>query len=250
MNPNVFAATMGGGLLQPHQAARAKHVIHLCMAGGASHLETFDYKPVLAENNGKPMPESFTKGKPIAQLQGKALKVLGPQHPFKKHGQGGVEISSILPHIASVADDICVVMGGYQGPAHGFRMKGSGDITASAQQWREERNPQRVGSGVFVSGHIFMANAGPNTLQCIDPQTGEVKWQQRATGAHWGSVVMANGQLMATDQNGTTVVFAADPEEYREISVNRLNDPGNSTPAIVDEAVYIRTFAHLYRIGK
>ena len=90
-NPQMFAATMGGGMALPHQAARAKHVIHLCMAGGASHLETFDYKPVLEEYSGQAMPESFTKGKPIAQLQGKALKVLSPQHPFTKHGQSGME---------------------------------------------------------------------------------------------------------------------------------------------------------------
>src|SRR5688500_8650402 len=59
------------GLVQPlHFAPKAKRVIHLCMAGGPSHLETLDYKPTLAELNGEPMPESFTKGQPIAQLQG------------------------------------------------------------------------------------------------------------------------------------------------------------------------------------
>jgi uncharacterized protein (DUF1501 family) len=110
LNPDLMhGAQVNGGFMLPHRAARAKHVIHLCMAGGASHLETFDYKPVLAEYNGKDMPESYTKGKPIAQLQGRKLKVLGPQHEFKKHGKGGVEVSAILPHIASVADDICVI---------------------------------------------------------------------------------------------------------------------------------------------
>src|SRR5260370_814214 len=65
------------GVVHPlHHAAKAKRVIWLCMAGGPSHLETFDYKPKLAEMNGKPMPESFTKGQPIAQLQGQALKCL------------------------------------------------------------------------------------------------------------------------------------------------------------------------------
>ena len=57
--------------------ARAKRVIFLCMAGGPSHLETFDYKPKLDQLHGQPMPESFTKGQPIAQLQGKELKVQG-----------------------------------------------------------------------------------------------------------------------------------------------------------------------------
>ena len=61
----------------PHHDARIKRVIFLTMAGGPSHLETFDYKPKLDELNGQPMPESFTKGQPIAQLQGQKLKVQG-----------------------------------------------------------------------------------------------------------------------------------------------------------------------------
>ena len=78
------------------------------MAGGPSHLETLDYKPKLAELSGKPMPESFTKGQPIAQLQGQQLKCLAPQHAFKKFGQSGQEIA-LFPLIGSVADDICVI---------------------------------------------------------------------------------------------------------------------------------------------
>src|SRR5579864_2633659 len=62
------------GAVHPlHFAPKAKRVIWLYMAGGPSHLETFDHKPQLAEMNGKPMPESFTKGQPIAQLQGQKL---------------------------------------------------------------------------------------------------------------------------------------------------------------------------------
>src|SRR4051794_12118687 len=65
------------GVASPrHVAPRAKRVIHLCMAGGPSHLETFDHKPKLGEMTGQPMPESFTKGQPIAQLQNQALKCL------------------------------------------------------------------------------------------------------------------------------------------------------------------------------
>src|SRR5262245_58125033 len=76
------------GVIRPlHVAPKAKRIIFLTMAGGPSHLETFDYKPKLAEMSGQPMPESFTKGQPIAQLQGKELKCLAPQHPFKKYGE-------------------------------------------------------------------------------------------------------------------------------------------------------------------
>src|SRR5690242_14362913 len=57
--------------------AKAKRVIWLTMAGGPSHLETFDPKPKLAEMHGKPMPESLTKGQQLAQLQGQALTCYG-----------------------------------------------------------------------------------------------------------------------------------------------------------------------------
>jgi hypothetical protein len=98
------------GVVRPlHFPAKAKRVIWLYMAGGPSHLETFDYRPKLAEMSGKPMPESFTKGQPIAQLQGQQLKCLAPQHPFACYGESGQEICTLFPHLGGVADDICII---------------------------------------------------------------------------------------------------------------------------------------------
>src|SRR5207249_1894908 len=98
------------GIIHPlHHAAKAKRVIWLCMAGGMSHLETFDYKPELAKMHGKPMPESFTKGQPITQLQGAKLNCFAPQHEFRKYGNSGQEFSSIFPHLGTVADEMCIV---------------------------------------------------------------------------------------------------------------------------------------------
>jgi Protein of unknown function (DUF1501) len=93
----------------PNLPPRVKRVIFLCMAGGPSHLETFDYKPVLADMDGKPMPESYTVGQPIAQLRGKELKVLGPQTRFRSCGASGQMISDFLPWHQKMADDICVI---------------------------------------------------------------------------------------------------------------------------------------------
>ncbi|MDP6442401.1 MAG: DUF1501 domain-containing protein [Pirellulaceae bacterium] len=98
-----------GVIKKPHIAPRAKRVIYLCMAGGASHLETLDHKPKLAEMGGKPMPESYTKGQPIAQLQGRKLTCLAPQQPFEKFGESGQMIAEIFPHIGSVADELCII---------------------------------------------------------------------------------------------------------------------------------------------
>jgi len=98
-----------GAINPPHLKPRIKRIIHLCMAGGPSHLETLDYKPKLAEMHGKPMPESFTRGQPIAQLQNQKLTCYGPQHPFARFGKNGQEICSLFPHFGAVADDICII---------------------------------------------------------------------------------------------------------------------------------------------
>lgn len=103
------APAVPGVLGHLHHEPKARRVIWLTMAGGPSHLETFDYKPKLAEMHGQPMPESLTKGQPIAQLQGQQLKCFGPQHPFKRWGQSGQEISLIFPHLGSVADELCII---------------------------------------------------------------------------------------------------------------------------------------------
>lgn len=118
------------GLQLPGHAPRIKRVIHLCMAGGPSHLETWDHKPKLAELHGKPMPESFTKGQQLAQLQGSALRCMGPQWEFKKNGKSGLEISEIFPHISKHADDIAIVRSMHteqinHDPAHTFMNTGS-----------------------------------------------------------------------------------------------------------------------------
>ena len=88
-----------------HYTPKVKRVIHLCMAGGMSHLESFDPKPELNKLNGKPMPVSFTKGQQLAQLQGKALKCLGNTHPFTKSPKPGIDIANIFPHMQKVAPD-------------------------------------------------------------------------------------------------------------------------------------------------
>lgn len=100
-----------GGALEglPHFAPRARRVIFLYMSGGPSHLETFDYKPKLAELDGQPFPSSITAGQPIAQLQGQELRCLAPQFKFRRHGESGQEIADILPHTAEIADEICII---------------------------------------------------------------------------------------------------------------------------------------------
>jgi uncharacterized protein (DUF1501 family) len=92
----------------PHFPGKAKAVIHLFMAGAPSQLELFDNKPELAKLEGKPLPPSVIGGQRYAFIRPDAA-VLGPRYKFAKHGQSGAELSEMLPHTASVADDICLI---------------------------------------------------------------------------------------------------------------------------------------------
>jgi uncharacterized protein (DUF1501 family) len=92
----------------PHFAPKAKRVIHLFMAGAPSQLELFDYKPKLAELEGKPIPPEVIGGQRYAFIRSDAA-VLGPRFKFAKHGQCGAELGETLPHLAKIVDDIAIV---------------------------------------------------------------------------------------------------------------------------------------------
>ncbi|HEX4142322.1 MAG TPA: DUF1501 domain-containing protein [Pirellulales bacterium] len=92
----------------PHYAPRAKRVIHLFMAGAPSQLDLFDNKPKLTEYEGRPIPPEVIGGQRYAFIRSDAA-AMGPQFKFARHGQSGAELSEVLPHLAGVVDDICLV---------------------------------------------------------------------------------------------------------------------------------------------
>jgi hypothetical protein len=93
---------------KPHFTPKAKNVIFLFMAGGPSHLELFDHKPDLARWDGKLPPPHLLKGYRAAFINPNS-KLLGPKFRFARHGQSGAELSELLPHLATVADDLCII---------------------------------------------------------------------------------------------------------------------------------------------
>jgi hypothetical protein len=94
----------------PHYAPKAKRVLFLFMAGAPSHLELFDNKPQLARFDGTSPPAELVKGYRAAFIK-PSSKLLGPKFKFAKHGRCGTELSTLLPHLATVVDDIAVVKG-------------------------------------------------------------------------------------------------------------------------------------------
>ncbi|MCS6977513.1 MAG: DUF1501 domain-containing protein [Gemmatales bacterium] len=94
----------------PHFAPKARRVIYLFMAGGPSHMELFDYKPQLAKYDGTLPPPELLKGYRAAFINPNS-KLLGPKFKFARHGQCGAELSELLPHLATVVDDIAIIKG-------------------------------------------------------------------------------------------------------------------------------------------
>ncbi|HIK95862.1 MAG TPA: DUF1501 domain-containing protein [Planctomycetes bacterium] len=95
-------------LRKPHFEPKAKAVIHLFMAGAPSQLELFDEKPTLAKLEGKPLPKSVIGDQRYAFIQPDAA-VLGPRFKFGRHGESEAEISEAMPHLAEIADRICLI---------------------------------------------------------------------------------------------------------------------------------------------
>jgi hypothetical protein len=100
-----LAADSASSTKQPHFSAKAKHCIFLFMNGGPSQVDTFDPKPALTKHHGQPYTGDAkvgSNGRPIGHLMQSPFE-------FKPHGDSGLEISSLFPHLAQFADDLCVI---------------------------------------------------------------------------------------------------------------------------------------------
>jgi hypothetical protein len=89
----------------PHFAPRAKRLIFLFMNGGPSHVDTFDPKPELTKHAGEPLPDSF----PTKNSRRRTARLLASPFKSQPHGESGIEVSELFPHLASCIDDLCVI---------------------------------------------------------------------------------------------------------------------------------------------
>ena len=199
--------------------------------------------PVIAKVNGRDqiicaMPTRLnayepSSGQPIWTCDG----VRGPK--------GDLAYSSPM-----ISDDLCVLISGFNGPGMAVKLGGRGNVTPTHRLWRNEENPQNIGTGVFLDGYIYRSNAGrPSIVDCIDAKTGAVVWKGPSGGSSWSSIVYAAGSLYLTDQDGSTLVFQPNPEKFVAVAENRLNEPTNSSIAISDGEIFLRTAEHLYCIA-
>ncbi|MFP6658093.1 MAG: DUF1501 domain-containing protein, partial [Pirellulales bacterium] len=117
IDPGVFAETdtrrrsVGGIEGLPHFAPKARRVIYLFQSGAPSHIDLFDYKPQLKQLHGTELPDSVRRGQRVTEMthKQKSFPCASTAFKFKQHGDCGAWISEILPHTASIADDIAIV---------------------------------------------------------------------------------------------------------------------------------------------
>jgi outer membrane protein assembly factor BamB len=148
-----------------------------------------------------------------------------------------------------IAGDVIVAMSGYGGPAFAVTSGGSGDVTESRRLWIHDqpKPPQRVGSGVVVDGFLYILNE-PGAAWCLDPKTGEKKWQQPRLSPtrSWCSMVHAAGRLYISNEAGTTFVLEPTTEECKVLAENKLGELTRASPAFSNGQIFIRTHRALY----
>ncbi len=101
----------GGILINPHFTPKVRRVIYLFQSGGPSHLDLFDYKPMLAQMNGEQLPESVRKGQRLTGMTAyqKSFPLAGSRFSFSSYGKSGRMISELLPYTAQIADELCFI---------------------------------------------------------------------------------------------------------------------------------------------
>ncbi|MEM7305797.1 MAG: DUF1501 domain-containing protein [Planctomycetota bacterium] len=106
----TFAGDETPGIV-PHFAPKAKRVIYLFMSGGPSHIDLFDYKPAMRELHGIELPESIRQGQRLTTMTSgqSSFPCVAPMFEFTKHGEHGTWVSELLPHTASIVDEITLV---------------------------------------------------------------------------------------------------------------------------------------------
>jgi len=128
-----------------------------------------------------------------------------------------------------------------------FHPEGTGDISSSAIAWERSKGVPSRSSLLFIEGRLFMIN-DDGVASCLNAMTGEKVWTKRLGGAYWASPIYADGLIYFSSKEGTVAVIEAGPKFVLRAE-NEFPSGFNSSPAIVDNTLILRSFTDLYRIG-
>ncbi|MEM7386230.1 MAG: DUF1501 domain-containing protein, partial [Verrucomicrobiota bacterium] len=223
MNPSLLQAAAADeslGVL-PHMAPKAKRIIYLFLSGGPSHIDTYDYKPALRKIHGMELPDTIRNGQRLTGMTSgqKSFPCVAPMFDFKQHGQHGTWVSELLPHTASIADDIAIVKSLHteavnHDPAITF-------INTGTQQ------PGKPSMGAWLSYGMGNANENmPAYVVMISRGRGQL---QALYSRLWGSGFLpSKHQGVKFRSSGEPVLYLGNPpgidREQRRQLLNGLKD--------------------------
>jgi len=228
---------------QPHFAPKAKHIIYLFMAGGPSQVDLLDYKPTLTKFSGQNIPDELLKNERFAFIRG-VPKLLGSSYEFTQHGKSGTYVSSLLPHLSAITDDIAVVTSMRtdqfnHAPAQIFMNTGS-------------QLPGRPSMGAWLSYGIGSENANLPAFIVL------ISGQQNPEG---GKSCWSSGFLPTTHQgvefrsSGDPVLFLSNPKgispDVRRESLTtlrKLNEAHLDSVGDPEVATRIASYEMAYRM--
>ena len=226
-----------GSLAQPHFPATAKRVIYLFQSGGPSQMDLYDDKPLLREHHGQELPSEIRKGQRLTSMSGNqaSLPLAGSKFEFQQHGESGASVSSLLPKIASVADDLCFIKSMHteainHGPAITYFQTGS-------------QFPGRPSMGAWLSYGLGSEN---ENLPSFVVLTSKGKAGQPLLTRLWGSGFLASKFQGVRFRSGKDpVLYLTNPAGIdattRRRMLDRLNElhqlqlAKTSDPAIEDK---------------
>lgn len=221
---NPAASTRVDGLDSlPHFAAKAKRVIYLFQSGAPSQFELLDHKPKLKELHGKPLPASFFKGQrqtgmTAGQKEKLACKSI---YSFARHGESGAEISEMLPHLAKVADDICIVRS-----VHTQAINHDPAITFFQTGFQQAGRPCM---GAWISYGLGSENADLPGYVVMISEGSSKRDSQALYDRLWGSGFLPSAyQGVKFRSNGDPVLYLSNPEGIGEQQRRKILDLTNS----------------------
>jgi len=207
LNPqSALAGKSMPALASPHYAQKAKRVIYLMMGGGPSHVDLFDPKPEMVKYAGQPMPESLMKTTRLATTQGqKGFNVLPGRDPFTRYGKCGTQMSTLIPYMGSIADEICLVRSAYteavnHAPAVTFFLTGS-------------QIPGRPSIGAWASYGLGTMNRDLPSFVVMTSRDKENSCGQLLYDHYWGSGFLPSEfQGSRLRGEGDPVLYLKDPD--------------------------------------
>src|SRR3954464_7450782 len=246
--PDAQAAGLKTGGLPgvPHFAPRAKRVIFLHQSGGPSQLETFDYKPGLAQYQGTQIPDSVRQGQRVAQTMGQSsLPVARSLYSFAQHEQSGTWVSELLPHTAKIVDDITVIRtmnteAINHDPAITF-------IQTGFQQ------PGRPSMGAWLSYGLGSENQNLPAFVVLLSQAHAINTDQPLFSRLWASGFLPSSYQGVRFRAGSTpVLFLDDPPGVTKTTRRQMLDAVAKLDTIAHDAYgdpEIETRIHQYEMA-